>query len=64
MTPYVVLPKHETVPMALVNREPNGCKYFSPEDAEFEVILILMIRLSSRQLQLSSSTERRLAYCH
>ena len=27
MTPYIVLPKHEPVPMALVNREPNGCKY-------------------------------------
>jgi hypothetical protein len=27
MTPYIVLPKHEPVPMALVSREPNGSEY-------------------------------------
>lgn len=30
MTPYVVLPKHEPVPMAMVSREPNGCMPFHP----------------------------------
>lgn len=28
MAPYIVLPRHKPVPMALVAREPNGGMYF------------------------------------
>lgn len=30
-TPYMVLPRHEPFAMALVNREPFGCKYIQQE---------------------------------
>jgi phosphatidylserine/phosphatidylglycerophosphate/cardiolipin synthase-like enzyme len=31
-TPYMVLPRHEPFPMAVVNREPFGCKYTPTRD--------------------------------
>jgi hypothetical protein len=61
MQPYLVIPPHEPVPMAMVNREPWGSKYLSTLSP---ISLFAKLISSTKSFKHPYASERRMAGSH